>query len=62
MSDINGLAKERIDLQQRLAGIAMWNTYGKTADELTEVEVIRIETLKRLSEIGTEIDAYIDGR
>lgn len=56
------LAEERAKLQARLNGIAMWNTAGKTIDQLAEVELDKIETMRRLAEVNRQIDDYIEGR
>ena len=58
--DISALAKERVELMARLAAISQWNISGKTVDELTAVEVQRIETTKRLTEVEGLISAYVN--
>ena len=53
------MAEERIKLVARLDAIAMWNIAGKTIDELTEVEIDKIETKRKLRAVEDEISAYI---
>lgn len=56
------MAEERTKLLATLEAISMWNTAGKSIDELTEVALQRIETDKRLHEVEAEIRAYVEGR
>lgn len=56
------MARERTQLIATLEGIGMWNTYGKTVDELSEVALEKIETEKRLFEVDAEIRQYVEGR
>lgn len=56
------MAEKRTRLMARLEAIAMWNTAGKTIDELTDVQLDKIETQRQLIEIDAVIAAYINGR
>ena len=60
-TDVNALAKQRVELICRLQQIRQWNISGKTLDELTAVEVQRIETTKRLTEVERLISLYVNG-
>lgn len=61
MRSVKEMAREREELRQTLSGIAQWNTYGKTLDELAEVGVQQIMTQRRLAEVEREIEEYING-
>jgi hypothetical protein len=59
---VREMAETRVRLIARLEAIAAWNTYGKTIDELTDVQVDKIETQRKLAEVNAAIAAHIDGR
>ncbi len=60
MPEIAELAREKIRLQQMLEAIAMTNVYGRSLDELTDLELKQIETRKRLIQVEREIAQYIN--
>ena len=59
--DIKQLAQRKVQLQSRLMLIAAWNTAGKTEEELADVELRQIETLRELNMIEREISKYVAG-
>lgn len=58
MAEIEQLARRRIELQQSILAIRSYNYYGKTTDELTEVEILRIKTQKELNSVIAKITDY----
>lgn len=56
--DSHDLAKRKTYLQARLQAIVMSNVYGKTLDQLTEVELDKMNTIKELNEVNGEINRY----
>lgn len=60
--DITELAKRKVYLEMRLSGISMSNVYGKTIDELTELEIDRAQTRKELNQILLQIQQYEESK
>lgn len=57
--DIVALAKRKTYLQARLQAIAISNVYGKSIDELTAMQVDKIDTERELNVIEGQIRHYI---
>ena len=59
--DINALAKEKVEISLKLEAFAMMNAFNLSVDDLTKVEIKRIELRKRLYEVSQKIENYIKG-
>lgn len=60
MIDVHDLAEKRVTLQRALAAIGATNTYGRTKEDLIDIEMLRIETLRDLRIIDARIRAYVE--
>ena len=59
---IKELAERKAFLRRRLEAISMCNVYGKTIDELTNINLSQIETQRELFDVESQIRDYIEGR
>lgn len=58
MTDIEQLARRKVELQGNLTAIQQSNCFGKTLDELAEVEMCRIKAQKELHSVIAKITDY----
>lgn len=59
--NIEALAKRRVELQQTLDAIAYCNIYGRSVEDLIELELSKIKARKELNEVVAQILAYENG-
>lgn len=59
--NLNELVERKVFLNTCLMGYQMWNTYGKTPEELGAAMMADIERRRELHQVEKQIDDYIKG-
>lgn len=58
---IQELSKREVELSRYIQGCEMWDTSGRTVDEIASVVADKYDAMRELAEVKAKIREYLEG-